>query len=75
MKSTDSRTFNRTDDRCDRCGAEAMYAAVHGDSELELLFCIHHFTANSSELIHQGFLFIKNPKAIAHTQGLTGVVS
>ena len=59
MKSTDSRGFSRTDDRCDRCGAEAMYAAVH-EHYTELLFCRHHFTAHSSALLQQGWTFIEN---------------
>jgi hypothetical protein len=35
-------------DRCDRCGAQAYVRAVLGDSEL--LFCAHHWHANSDAL-------------------------
>lgn len=41
-----------SDDRCDRCGAEARHRAVKTvkDETLEVLLCGHHFRANSYEL-------------------------
>lgn len=36
-------------DRCDRCGARAQ-TRVRLRSTLELLFCTHHYTANSEAL-------------------------
>lgn len=61
-----AREFSRLNDRCDRCGAEAMYAAHLDDKEL--YFCAHHFTDHSRALLASGWLFDENPiVAVKHS--------
>ncbi len=52
------RELIKTDDRCDRCGAEAYHRAVKTIDEklLEVLLCGHHFRSNSYELGLNGWL-------------------
>lgn len=38
-----------SDDRCDRCGAQA-YVLVRLRSGHDLQFCVHHYTAHSKAL-------------------------
>jgi hypothetical protein len=42
-----------TDDRCDRCGAQAYFLVTKGDSEL--LFCGHHAAENGPVLMAAGW--------------------
>lgn len=42
-------TFNRGNDRCDRCGAEAYVATEHGLGSI-LLWCGHHFNKHKAAL-------------------------
>lgn len=44
------RTLNRTEDRCDYCGAEAMVSIEMNANGSELLFCGHHYTSNEASL-------------------------
>lgn len=52
------RELIKTDDRCDKCGAEAYHRAVKTIDEklLEVLLCGHHFRSNSYELGLNGWL-------------------
>ncbi len=52
------RELIKTDDRCDRCGAEAYHRAIKTIDEqlLEILLCGHHFRSNSYELGLNGWL-------------------
>jgi ribosomal protein S14 len=55
------RKLIKTDDRCDRCGAEACYRAIlDKDKPLELLLCGHHFRSSSYKLGLDGWLIQKN---------------
>lgn len=42
-------------DRCDRCGAQALHRAER--ETFELLFCNHHFEENSEKLTADGWIF------------------
>ena len=48
------REFIATE-RCDRCGAQAKYAATKAGCA-ELLFCGHHYRENRDALINQYWL-------------------
>lgn len=52
------RELKKTDDRCDRCGAEASHRAIklNGKKLLEVLLCGHHFRSNSYKLGLDGWL-------------------
>jgi len=45
-------------DRCDRCGAQALAAFFHPVLELELLMCAHHSRKDNNEgvLATKGFV-------------------
>jgi len=59
---TAGHEFNRLYDRCDRCGAQAAYAAVLNNSKL-LMFCAHHFNDHSAKLLEDGWTFVFNEAA------------
>ena len=42
-------TVLRAEDRCDRCGAQALVRVVLPSGEL--LFCGHHFTKHAGQLL------------------------
>ena len=44
-------------DRCDRCGAQALYRVVKGSLVLD--FCSHHNTKYGASLMAQGFVVAK----------------
>lgn len=52
------RELKKTDDRCDRCGAEAYNRAIKliDDKLLEVLLCGHHFRSSSYKLGLDGWL-------------------
>ena len=53
-QTTEATSVNLTaQDRCDRCGAQALHLAEL-PSGLELLFCNHHFTSNQDGLVAAG---------------------
>lgn len=45
-------------DRCDRCGAQAKYAAKKDDNAL--MFCGHHYTEYADSLSAQGFVIFND---------------
>lgn len=45
-------------DRCDRCGAQALVAFQQPIVDLELLFCGHHSKANDNETVLKSKGFI-----------------
>lgn len=46
------RELKKSEDRCDRCGAEAIYRAIKSveSKTLEILLCGHHFRSSSYKL-------------------------
>ena len=40
----------RSEDRCDRCGAEALVRVVIRTTQLPLLFCGHHYAKQEAAL-------------------------
>jgi hypothetical protein len=59
VEPTTTREFSISDDRCDRCGAQAFLAAqLNGH---ELLFCNHHGRRFRAVLQEQGFVLFDNP--------------
>lgn len=50
--------WNNHSDRCDRCGATALYATTR--EELELLWCGHHYTQHSDALFEGGWKTLNN---------------
>jgi len=48
--------FNRMNDRCDSCGAEALAGVDNG--MFDLIFCRHHYFEFKSALEAQGFLLV-----------------
>lgn len=59
MNSQDvlSKDEYRFQNCCDCCGHLASYAAVRNDQTL--LFCLHHFTMNSTALLNTGWTFVE----------------
>ncbi len=56
------RELKKNDDRCDRCGAEAIYRVVKSveNKPLEILLCGHHFRSSSYKLGLDGWLIQNN---------------
>ena len=46
------------DDRCSRCGAQAIVLARHDEGLGEFLFCVHHVREHKDKLLDSGFLLI-----------------
>lgn len=46
-----------SEDRCDRCGAQA-YAVAMKEGSADLLFCVHHRRANYDVLLDKGWTVI-----------------
>lgn len=52
------QTMLNSQDRCDRCGAQAyLRATVSGDAGFELLFCAHHARDHRERLAALGAEF------------------
>lgn len=52
-------------DRCDKCGAQAIYRyARPGSDELDLLFCNHHSGKFVESLTAQGFVIIDSSELV-----------
>lgn len=46
-------------DRCDRCGAQALFRVAHEEKAIEsLLFCGHDFRANAKALTADGWIVV-----------------
>ena len=56
MEAVMERPLKRTDDRCDRCNAQAFMIAEKG--EQALLFCGHHGKQYSQTLEQQGWTML-----------------
>lgn len=58
----ETRVFTAHEDRCDRCGAEALHAARKNkdDRIMELLWCGHHFLQFGARLLEDGWRVINN---------------
>jgi len=50
--------FNRLEDRCDRCGSQALYIAEKGGRRL--MFCWHHGSKHEAALVASGWAIAKD---------------
>lgn len=52
---TDTGTVLTATDRCDGCGAGAVYQMREGKGNRVLLFCVHHWTRHAPKLTDEGW--------------------